>query len=165
MSVVCFTTSLTAKGSSLTSLESGSDYISRGHTNVYRVTFKEGVTTASCDVKVFIGLNIILIYILPHIPKWKTKHVCLLPYEYLYIITRVWLDQFWRSYFPCSLWVFHQNICMYNSSYILNVIVWFDFCVFNATFNNISAISWRPVLVVEEDGVPGENHRPWASNW
>ena len=39
------------------------------------------------------------------------------------------------------------------------------FLVFNATFNNISAISWRPVLVVEEAGVPGENHRPWASNW
>jgi hypothetical protein len=36
---------------------------------------------------------------------------------------------------------------------------------FNATFSNISAISWRPVLVVEEAGVPGENHRPWASNW
>ena len=36
---------------------------------------------------------------------------------------------------------------------------------FNATFSNISAISWRPVLVVEETGVPGENHRPWASNW
>ena len=29
----------------------------------------------------------------------------------------------------------------------------------------LSAISWRPVLVVEEAGVPGENHRPWASNW
>jgi len=25
-------------------------------------------------------------------------------------------------------------------------------------------ISWQPVLVVEEDGVPGENHRPWTSN-
>jgi hypothetical protein len=37
--------------------------------------------------------------------------------------------------------------------------------VSNATFNNISAISWRPVLVVEETGVPGENHRPWARNW
>jgi hypothetical protein len=37
--------------------------------------------------------------------------------------------------------------------------------VFNATFNDISAISWRPVLVVEEAEVPGENHRPWASNW
>jgi hypothetical protein len=35
----------------------------------------------------------------------------------------------------------------------------------NATFSNISAISWRPVLVVEEAGVSGENHRPWASNW
>ena len=35
-----------------------------------------------------------------------------------------------------------------------------DFWCFNATFSNISAISWRPVLVVEEAGVPGENHRP-----
>jgi len=40
-----------------------------------------------------------------------------------------------------------------------------DFWCFNATFSNISAISWRPVLVMEEAGVPGENHRPWASNW
>jgi hypothetical protein len=31
--------------------------------------------------------------------------------------------------------------------------------VFNATFSNISAISWRPALVVEEAGVPGENSR------
>ena len=30
--------------------------------------------------------------------------------------------------------------------------------MFNATFNNISAISWLPVLVVEEAGIPGENH-------
>jgi len=37
--------------------------------------------------------------------------------------------------------------------------------VFNATFSNISAMSWRPVLVVEEAGVPGQNHRPWTSNW
>jgi hypothetical protein len=41
-------------------------------------------------------------------------------------------------------------------------IVGFWFLVLNATFSNISAISWRPVLVVEE---AGENHRPWASNW
>jgi hypothetical protein len=32
------------------------------------------------------------------------------------------------------------------------------FLVFNATFSNISAISWRPVLVVEEARLPGENH-------
>jgi hypothetical protein len=41
----------------------------------------------------------------------------------------------------------------------------FDFWCFNATFSNISAISWRPLLVVEEAIVPGKNHRPWASNW
>jgi len=29
----------------------------------------------------------------------------------------------------------------------------------------LSAISWQPVLVVEEARAPGENHRPWASNW
>ena len=34
-----------------------------------------------------------------------------------------------------------------------------------STFNNISAISWPPVLVVEEARVPGENHRPWVNNW
>ena len=39
-----------------------------------------------------------------------------------------------------------------------------DLFWFNATFSNISAISWRPVLVVEKAEVPGENHRPWASN-
>jgi len=37
--------------------------------------------------------------------------------------------------------------------------------VFKATFNNISVISWRSVLLVEETGVPEENHRPVACHW
>jgi hypothetical protein len=36
--------------------------------------------------------------------------------------------------------------------------------VFNATFNNIPAISWRSALLVEEIGGPGENNRPVASH-
>jgi len=36
--------------------------------------------------------------------------------------------------------------------------------VFNATFNNISAISWRPVSLVEKTGVPGKNHPSAASH-
>ena len=32
--------------------------------------------------------------------------------------------------------------------------------VIDATFNNISIISWWSVLLVEETGVPGENHLP-----
>jgi len=34
--------------------------------------------------------------------------------------------------------------------------------VFNATFNNISVLSLRSVLLVEGTG---ENHRPVASHW
>ena len=30
--------------------------------------------------------------------------------------------------------------------------------VFNATVNNVSVISWQSDLLVEETGVPGENH-------
>ena len=38
--------------------------------------------------------------------------------------------------------------------------------MFSATFNNISVIhvSWRSVLLSEETGVPGENHRPASSH-
>ena len=36
--------------------------------------------------------------------------------------------------------------------------------VFNATFNNISVLSWQSVLVLERTGGPGENHRHVASH-
>ena len=36
--------------------------------------------------------------------------------------------------------------------------------VVNATFNNISALLWRSVLLVEETGVPAENHQPAVSH-
>ena len=35
--------------------------------------------------------------------------------------------------------------------------------MYNVTFNNISVISWRLVLLVEESGVPGENYQLAAS--
>jgi hypothetical protein len=42
--------------------------------------------------------------------------------------------------------------------------MWFVwFMVLNATFNNISFLSWWSVLLVAETGVPGENHRPVAN--
>jgi hypothetical protein len=37
--------------------------------------------------------------------------------------------------------------------------------VLNATFHNISVISWRSVLFVKETGGSGENHRLVASLW
>jgi hypothetical protein len=39
------------------------------------------------------------------------------------------------------------------------------FMVLKTTFNNISAISWRSVELVEETGGPRENRRPVASLW
>jgi hypothetical protein len=42
---------------------------------------------------------------------------------------------------------------------------WVRVMIFNATFNNISVISWRSGLLVEETGVPGENHRPAVSHF
>jgi hypothetical protein len=36
--------------------------------------------------------------------------------------------------------------------------------MFNASFYEYSVISWLLVSLVEETGVPGENHRPTASH-
>ena len=43
--------------------------------------------------------------------------------------------------------------------------LWFRFVVFKATFNDVTAISWRSDFLEEETGGPGENHRPAASQW
>jgi hypothetical protein len=42
--------------------------------------------------------------------------------------------------------------------------MWVSVRVFNATFNNISVISWWSVLLVEETGVPREKDRPATSH-
>ena len=41
----------------------------------------------------------------------------------------------------------------------------FKAVVFNNIINNISAITWRLVLLVEETEVPGENHRHATNHW
>ena len=53
-------------------------------------------------------------------------------------------------------------ISLFDISASFTVALWI--MAFNATFNNISVISWRSVLLVEETGGPGENQRPVASH-
>jgi hypothetical protein len=49
--------------------------------------------------------------------------------------------------------IYNHHYTQTNTNNV-NKIDWLiDFLVFNATFSNISAIPWRPVLVVEETGV------------
>ena len=43
-----------------------------------------------------------------------------------------------------------------NSLIVIFVVWWFRFMVFNATFSNISVISWQSVLLVEEIRVHGK---------
>jgi hypothetical protein len=72
----------------------------------------------------------------------------------------------------CNICVFTFQICLDEAQMVesastkvnmeLHRLVWF--MVFNATFNNISVISWQSVLLVEETGIPRENHRPVASH-
>jgi hypothetical protein len=47
---------------------------------------------------------------------------------------------------------------------VVNNVVFACLMVLNATFNNIPVISWRSVLLAEEIGGPGENHRPVVSH-
>ena len=47
-------------------------------------------------------------------------------------------------------------ILLHQSFKKIQFMVRFKVMVFNVTFNNISAISWRSVLLVEETVVPGD---------
>ena len=53
----------------------------------------------------------------------------------------------------------------YTKMYIPVHCLGLEIRVFNATFNNISAISWRSVLLVEETWVLSENHQHATSHW
>jgi hypothetical protein len=65
-------------------------------------------------------------------------------------------------YFSIGLWKCSGSvICFCFAFYYIIGLVWF--MVLNATFYNISVMSWWSVLLVEEDGVPEENHRHVAS--
>jgi hypothetical protein len=54
----------------------------------------------------------------------------------------------------------HQEIILVEFGFVS---LCFNNTVFTAAVNNISAISRRSVLLVEETGVPGANHLPVAS--
>jgi hypothetical protein len=57
------------------------------------------------------------------------------------------------------------NITVIYKDTLLYVCLFVCLMVFNATFNNISVILWRSVLLVEETAGPRENHRSVASHW
>jgi hypothetical protein len=61
-------------------------------------------------------------------------------------------------------WIYNLSIEINTklSCFLFQGLVWF--MVLNATFNNISVISWPSALLVKETGVTGECYRPAASH-
>jgi hypothetical protein len=65
--------------------------------------------------------------------------------------------------------ILQTGSCLYNilATNFIMILNWrksATVMVLNTTFNNISAMSWQSVLLVEEIGVSRENHRPAASH-
>jgi len=58
-----------------------------------------------------------------------------------------------------------QQCILFPSYHIISIWIRVRVMMLNATFYNISVISWQSVLLVEETRVPGENHWPTASHW
>ena len=76
---------------------------------------------------------------------------------------------------PVSLFTLPIVLCKQVFYFLMELLVAFSLylkyrvrarvMVFNATFSNISVISWQSVLLVEETEVPGNEHQPAASHW
>jgi len=60
--------------------------------------------------------------------------------------------------------LYQNRSCMYQNGYKF-VFQFLRVMVLNTTFKNISVISWRSVLLVEETRVSRESHRPATSHW
>jgi hypothetical protein len=105
-------------------------------------------------------------------PYFTVLLECHIRQAWLYIKTLLSLyrsDQ-WFHFKKISwvIWINHHEFSSRRMQFIQNYNSRFDlvwFIVFNATFNNISVISWQSVLLMEETWVPGENHWPDASRW
>jgi len=57
---------------------------------------------------------------------------------------------------------YYQRVWLVMYIECIMLVGWF--MVFNTNFNNILVISWRSLLLMEESGVPEENHQPVASH-
>jgi len=96
-------------------------------------------------------------YIISYVPQNKTLSITLFV-TCLYrefSIKNIYASQMKQKKYPERCWIFWylplNGFCLFVC-----------LMVFNATFNNISVILWRSVLLVEETG---ENHWPVASHW
>jgi hypothetical protein len=76
------------------------------------------------------------------------------------------IKKIWSLFLPFYIIWWFNLLLIWSDKGDIGTYGWFGwFMVLNATFNYISVISWRSVLLVEETRIPGENHGPVASHW
>ena len=85
---------------------------------------------------------------------YQIVYICFKTQNILFIYRLMILEVHYTTSERYFLWYF-------GGSWLVIVMV----MVLNATFNNISVISWRSALLEEENGVTGEKHWPVASHW
>ena len=75
----------------------------------------------------------------------------------------VWMLELFRQ---CGIFCFslYSTVGQYYNHPVELFVCFVCLMVFNTTFNNISVMSLRSVLLVEETAGPGENHRHVASH-
>ena len=81
--------------------------------------------------------------------------------RYLYLLCQSSRTNSYNMAFNLETEIVEQWVKKSDVLMILHEIVLIEL---NANLNNISVISWRSVLLVDETGVPGENHRPVTSH-
>ena len=94
-------------------------------------------------------------------------------YKYTWPLTCLdWYTMTYKYTWPLTCLDWYTMTCKYT--WPLTCLDWyrnlnktgFGWCLWCLTpLNNISVILWRSVLLVEETGVPEENHRPVANHW
>ena len=94
-----------------------------------------------------------------------------LPFSGEFVVVQAFVLLLCLCFCCFCIWI----ICLHKIPFVLEysvccldiLFLWLNIrvMVFDTTFNNISVTLWRSVLLVEEIGVPGENHWPTVSHW
>ena len=102
-----------------------------------------------------------------HLASNKFGKFCIVSFadfSLCFTVTNIHLPSHATTYLTYSLcytiyiYVVQDDNCIQHCCHVCSLMV------FNATFNNISVISWQSDLLVEETGGPCENHRPVESH-
>ena len=80
--------------------------------------------------------------------------------ESIYNTKNIWKHTTEITWWNCHVLLSISPDILYSANLIRVQVM-----LFNVTFNNIAVLSSRSVLLVGKTGVPGENHRPAASQW